>query len=429
MNEPSSAYKQLKRKLKMRTAELLENDHLGDERHVRLQRETVIAQLRQALSDTVTETRQAGLSPAEQEQMILELAEEIVGLGPLESLMADPDISEIMVNGPNQIFVERHGHLEHTDATFRDTEHLMFIIERLLDLAGVTVTESEPTADASLPDGSRLNVVLPPIALSGPTLTIRRKLKKFTLEQLIELGSITQKAAQLLEACVRARVNIVVAGGTSTGKTTLVSALSKFIPAQERIVTIENIGELELPNCEHWVRLVARPPNTEGRGEITLRTLVKNALRMRPDRIILGEARGGEALDIVQAMHTGHNGVLTILHANSPAAALERLETLMLMSGLELPLSVCKQQVVSAVDLIVQLSRFPDGSRRIEQIVQVAGVNAEGFVVEPLFAVEQEIEGRTALSRELEPTGVKPRFLKKFARYNLEVPAELFQRA
>jgi len=427
MPEPPVGYQQLKRKLKARLAELLEGN--GTERHIRLDRESLTLQLRQALRTAPAELKLPALSPEYQEQIIRELAEEIVGVGPLELLMDDPEISEIMVNGPSEVFVERHGRLERTTAAFRDTEHLMSVIERLLDRAGVTVTESEPCADASLPDGSRLNVVLPPIALNGPTLTIRRKLKQLTVEDIIALGSVSAKAAQFLEVCVKAHVNMVIAGGTSTGKTTLVSILSKCIPSGERVVTIENVAELELLNREHWVRMVSRPPNADGRGEITLRTLVKNALRMRPDRIILGEARGGEALDIVQAMLTGHDGVLTVLHANSPASALERLETLMLMSGLELPLSICKQQVASAVELVVQLSRFPNGSRRIEQIVQVAGVSPEGFLIEPLFEINETVEGHKAAKGVLEATGTAPRFTKKFVRYNLEVSPELFQRA
>ncbi len=429
MGEPAG-YQQLKRRLKARLSEILDANGAGGESRVRLDRETLTIHLRQALATAPADMKLPVLGPEYQEQAIRELADEIVGIGPLELLMEDAEISEIMVNGPNEVFVERHGKLERTTAAFRDTNHLMMVIERLLDRAGVTVTESEPCADASLPDGSRLNVILPPLALNGPTLTIRRKLRQLTVDDIIKLGAISTKAADFLAACVQAKINMVIAGGTSTGKTTLVSILSKCIPSNERVVTIENVAELELLNREHWVRLVARPPNTEGRGEISLWMLVRNALRMRPDRIILGEARGGEALDIVQAMQTGHDGVLTVLHANSPASALERLETLMLMSGLELPLSVCKQQVASAVELVVQLSRFPDGSRRIEQIVQVAGVNSEGFTLEPLFAVEQEVEGRGVTNRGgLEPTGTTPRFMKKFTRYNLEVSPELFQRS
>lgn len=427
-----TAYEQLKSKVKIRLARLLQDHEFNGQEVSSASRERVAGQIQQVLGQVLemlpAELRQHAAAAEQRQRLIRELTEEIVGIGPLESLLMDPEVTEIMVNGAQQVYAERQGSLQLTGVTFHDTAHLMAMIERLLDQAGVAVTESEPCVDASLSDGSRINVVLPPVSVSGPTVTIRKRLRQISAEELVSLGSISPQAATFLEVCVKSRVNMIVAGGTSTGKTTLVGILSAFIPPEERIITIENVAELELPHRPHWVRLVARLPNLEGRGEVSLRTLVKNALRMRPDRIILGEARGGEALDIVQAMQTGHEGVITVLHANSPEGALERLETLMLMSGLDMPLSACRHQVAQAVELIIQLSRFPDGSRRIERIVQVTGTKSAGFLTEDLFAVQVQAagEGASAIG-PLAPTGVLPRFTKKFIRHHQEVPAGLFQ--
>ena len=366
------------------------------------------------------------LSSVEREQLLKDVADELIGLGPLEPLLDDPGITEIMVNGPHQIYVERAGRLEPVLATFRDTHHLMSIIERLLEGTGVAVHESQLCVDARLADGSRLNVVIPPIILNGPTMTIRKQQRQWKMDDFIEIGSLTPQVAEFLNACVRSRVNLVVSGGTSTGKTTLVSVLSGFIPPEERIITIENIAELELPDRDHWLRLVARSANIEGRGEVTLRALVRNALRMRPDRIILGEARGPEALDVVQAMHTGHEGVITVLHANSPGAALERLETMMLMSGLDLPPQACQQQIVSSVDLVLHMSRFVDGSRRIASMAQVLGAGHSGFRLEDLFVFDvQGFSPEGSVQGSYRYTGVAPKFLSKFQLNNVEVPAWL----
>jgi len=413
------SYEQLKGSLKLRLAELLE----GDATHrvsSRLTRERISTHVRTMLN----ETAEAALSAEDRERLINEVATEILGLGPLETLLADPQISEIMVNGPSQIYVERQGKLEQVPQTFQDTNHLMTVLERLLDSVGASATGSEPCVDASLPDGTRLNVIIPPVAPNGPVITIRKRSQRWTVRDLMALGTLNQQMAEFLQACVKVKTNILVSGGTSTGKTTLVNVLSEWIPAQERIITIENVSELDLPNRTHWVRLVGRTANVDGRGEISLRILVRNALRMRPDRLILGEARGGEGLDVVQAMHTGHEGVITILHANSPHAALERLETLMLMSGLELPPQACRTQIASAVDLLIHMARFPDGSRRVAAVTQLMGSSQTGFELEPLFVFEVDgysPEGQ--LHGHHRYTGARPKFLPKFRVNNVEVPA------
>ena len=418
----SQVYEQWKHALRLRLGELLDNGARATGAST-LDRKTISTQL-SLLNNTLLESGQAVLSTQEQKRLIEELANEVIGLGPLEPLVADPEVTEIMVNGPSQVFVERHGRLERASATFRDEQHVMAVIERLLESARLSVTETNPCVDASLPDGSRINVIIPPLVLNGPTLTIRKKLRQWKMEEVVSLESLSPEAAEFLEACVKAKVNFVISGGTSTGKTTLVSILSCFIPRDERIITIENVAELELPNREHWIRLVSRSSNMEGRGEVPLRTLVRNALRMRPDRIILGEARSGEALDVVQAMHTGHEGVMTVLHANSPEAALERLETLMLMSGLDLPPQVCRAQIASVVDVVVHLSRYTDGRRRITSIAHVLGSSQGGFQLEELFVFEvRGFQADGMLDGGLRYTGVRPKFLPKFQVSNVPIPA------
>ena len=415
-------YDQIKRAVKLRVAQTLETNGRGV-RQASVDRELLASQLRELLAAQSPEARVA-FSPAEQERLLHDLSEEIIGVGPLAAFLHDPTVNEIMINGPQEIFLERAGRLERATATFRDTNHLMSVIERLLDGVGVTVTEASPCVDASLPDGTRINVIIPPLVLNGPTVTIRRKQRSWTMEDLRSSGLVSQEVAQFLECCVRAKVNLVISGGTSTGKTTLVTILSTFIPPEERVISIENVAELELINRQHWVRLVGRAGSVDGRGEIPLRTLVRNALRMRPDRIILGEARGGEALDVVQAMHTGHDGVITVLHGNSPLAALERLETMMLMSGLDLPPPVCRAQIASAVDAVIHLARYADGSRRIASIAQVLGTTPDGFQIEEMFT--QDVRGYSAsgtLDAGLRYTGARPKVLQKFRLHNVEVPA------
>lgn len=411
-------------RLRGRLVELLNG--MPDDRRAHVSSQVLKERLRQELrAMPVDDYRVLRISrQGEEDRFLQKIIDETLGLSPLDRLLVDPTISEIMVNGPHEVFVERGGRLQCLDnVQFRDTQHLMAVIERLLNPLGLSVNESNQVCDASLPDGSRINVIIPPLTLNGPVVTIRRKLREWTMEEYVATLALNQQAAEFLQACVRARVNCIVSGGTSSGKTTLVSILSAFIPPHERVITIETVAELTLVNRRHWIRLVSKAPNLEGRGEIPLRTLVRNALRMRPDRIILGEARGGEALDVVQAMHTGHEGVITVLHANSPQAALERLETLMLMSGLELPPQACRMQVTSVVDLVIHLARFADGSRRIATITQVLGSSQEGFQLEDLCVFEVEgfsEEGR--MRGALRYTGARPKFLQKFQLNNVPLP-------
>jgi len=379
--------------------------------------------VRRVVLEGLAHERDVKLTAPARERMIAELTNELMGYGPIAPLLQDTTVTEIMVNGPSSVFVERAGRVEPTKITFRNEEHLRFCIERMLDPLGLSVNESEPFVDASLSDGSRLNIVIPPLALDGPIVTIRKQLIPFTLEKLVTFHALTDEVAEFLKACVQARVNILISGGTSTGKTTLGMVLSAFIGPEERVMTIENVPELQLVHTDHWLRLVARPPNIEGRGEITVRQLVKNALRMRPDRIILGEARGAEALDMIQAMHTGHEGFFTLIHGNAPEAALERLETLMLMSDVALSPRACRQQIASAIELIVHLSRCPDGSRRVTHIAQVAGVTEQGFLLEELatFHVEPSTTPEV-FTGQLRPTGCRPKFLDKLTTHQVPLP-------
>ena len=420
--ETRQIYERVKSRLKRRVVDLLDGKsetYISDRKRRALERS--LWSVLRALPEEEDVVR---LSDGERERLVQNAIDEIVGLGPLDRLLIDPTISEIMVNGPFEIFIERDGQLQRLKETFRDEQELSVVIERMLGSAGVTVNESHPVCDATLLDGSRINVIISPLVLQGPVITIRRKLRDWTMEDYLSLGSLNQQQAEFLEACVKAKVNIVISGGTSTGKTSLVAILSAYIPHDHRVITIENVPELELHNRDHWIRLVCRPPNLEGQGEIPLRVLVKNALRMRPDRIILGEARGGEALDVVQAMHTGHDGFITVLHANTPRAALERLQTLMLMSGLDLPPAACRTQIASAVDIVIHITRFADGSRRVETITQVLGTTEEGFELEDLFTLEAEgFSSDGKLRGTVRYSGARPNFLSKFGLNNVAVPA------
>ena len=414
-------YERVKARLKMRLVDVLDGDHataLSAER-----RQALEGQLRDVLHALPEDFRALRLSEDDEHLLVREVFDDVVGYGPLDPFLQDATISEIMVNGPHVIFVEREGQLVRADAKFRDTQHLMAVIERMLGSVGMSVNESSPLCDASLPDGSRINVIISPLVINGPVVTIRRKLRDWLMADYLQLGALSEQTAEFLEACVKAKVNLVVSGGTSSGKTTLVTILSASISSDQRVITIENVPELELVHRDHWIRVVGKAPNLEGKGEIPLRILVKNALRMRPDRLILGEARGGEALDVVQAMHSGHDGFITVLHANSARASLERLETLMLMSGLDLPPSACRVQIASAVDLLIHMGRFADGSRRISTITQVLGSSAEGFELEDLFLFEAEAftsEGK--LQGTCRYTGARPKFLGKFRLNNVPVP-------
>lgn len=363
----------------------------------------------------------------DRERLVEELISEILGLGPIEPLLKDPSVTEVMVNGPDSIYIERKGRLQKTDVRFRNTEHLMHIIDRIVTAVGRRVDESSPMVDARLADGSRVNVIIPPLSLTGPCVTIRKFSKDvLTVDKMIEFGSFDQRMAEFLEDCVKGRLNIVVSGGTGSGKTTLLNVLSSYVPATERIVTLEDSAELQLKQ-DHVVTLETRPPNIEGEGEVTMRDLVRNALRMRPDRIIVGECRTGEALDMLQAMNTGHDGSMTTAHANSARDALSRLETMVLMSGMELPLRAIRSQIASAVDIIVQIARLRDGSRKIINIAEVTGMEGDIITLQDLFYFENhglDQDGR--ITGAFLTSGLRPLCTEKLAMNGVTLPPDLF---
>ncbi|OJW02836.1 MAG: type II secretion system protein E [Chloroflexi bacterium 54-19] len=367
------------------------------------------------------------LSRVERQNLLDAILSEIMGFGPLDPLLRDDSISEIMVNSPKQIYIERKGKLVRVDITFQNNEHVMRILERIVAPLGRRLDESSPMVDARLPDGSRVNAIIPPIALKGPSITIRKFSKKpLTIEDLIKFGSMTPKIAEFLKGCVESRLNIIVSGGTGSGKTTLLNVLSNFIPDDERIVTVENAAELQLWK-DHVVTLESRPANVEGRGEISIRDLVINCLRMRPDRIVVGECRGGEALDMLQAMNTGHDGSLTTAHANSPKDTISRLETMCLMAGMDLPVRAIRDQIASAVNVIVQQERMQDGSRKIVSITEVDGMEGDVIKMNEIFRFEQTgLDENNKVMGTLRPTGVQPRFLERFEKYNIFLPPDTF---
>ncbi len=361
------------------------------------------------------------------EQLFRDVQNELIGYGPIQQFLDDPDVSEIMVNGPEKIFVERNGKLTLTNARFRDDDHVLRIIERIVLPLGRRIDADTPMVDARLPDGSRVNAVIPPIAIDGPSITIRKfKRDKLTVEQLIEYGSLTETMAEFLRACVAARLNIVVSGGTGSGKTTLLNILSSFIPSDERVVTIEDAAELQLRQ-EHVVRLETRSHSADGKASITVRDLVRNALRMRPDRIIVGECRGGETLDMLQAMNTGHDGSLTTLHANTPRDAIARMETMSLMAGLDMPLRVIREQIASAVDLIVQQTRLRDGSRKVTSITEVVGMEGDTVVMTEVFRFEQTgISPEKKIIGSLKATGIRPLFMPRLEDAGFKLGPQVF---
>ena len=353
---------------------------------------------------------------------------DILGYGPLEPLLADNSITEVMVNGSQTVYVERYGKIEKSNVVFEDNEHLMRIIDRIVAPLGRRVDEASPMVDARLPSGYRVNATIPPLSLDGPLLTIRKFAQTpYTAQDLVANGTLTTKLVSFLKACVEARINMVISGGTGTGKTTLLNVVSAFIPENERIVTIEDTAELQLKQA-HVVRMEKRPPNVEGKGEVTIRALVINALRMRPDRIIVGESRGSEALDMLQAMNTGHDGSMTTIHSNSPRDSLRRIETMVLMAGMELPLNAIREQVASAIQLVVHVDRLRDGTRKVVQVTEVQGMETETIVMQDLFAFHQTgfVNGRVIGA--IKSTGLRPKFSDKFAINNIELPSDIFVR-
>jgi pilus assembly protein CpaF len=373
------------------------------------------------------------LTREERRQIVRDISDDILGYGPLEPLLQDDSITEVMVNDYDRIYIERGGKIERARSTFADTAHLLRIIDKIVSQVGRRVDEASPMVDARLPDGSRVNAIIPPLALRGPTLTIRKFSRDpYTMDDLISFGTLTPKAAQFLAACVRGKLNVLISGGTGTGKTTTLNALSAFVPNDERIITIEDAAELQLQQ-EHVITLEARPPNIEGQGEIRIRELVRNALRMRPDRIIVGEVRGPETLDMLQAMNTGHEGSLTTIHANSPRDALSRLETLVLTAGVELPLRAIREQISSAFDVLVQISRLVDGSRRLTHVTEVLRMESDVVTLQDIFLAkppDEETAAATHALRLLTPlacTGLKPHFLEKMASAGVALPPTFFE--
>src|SRR4051794_7287989 len=418
----NKSFEDLKRHIHGKLVEKLDFTRVKD-----LQSDALRKDIRRVI-EHLCDTENPLLNRMERERLIDEILDETLGFGPLEALLKDPTISDILINGPVNIFVERRGKIEKTDIKFRDNEHLMQIIDRIVSKVGRRVDETSPMVDARLPDGSRFNAIIPPLALDGPTVSIRRfGSNPLKLEDLLNYKAFTPEMAMLMEACIKARLNIVISGGTGCGKTTLLNTLSSFIPGEERVITIEDAAELQLQQ-DHIVRLETRPPNIEGKGAILCRDLVKNALRMRPERIIIGECRGSETLDMLQAMNTGHNGSMTTLHANTPRDAQARMETMIMMAGLELPIKAMRQQISSAVDLIIQANRLQGGPRKVTSIMEVMGMEQDMIIMQEIFRYRQlgiDQNGRTY--GQFEATGVRPTFVNRLEAAGIKLPSNLFQ--
>ncbi|MDD2715391.1 MAG: CpaF family protein [Candidatus Wallbacteria bacterium] len=375
----------------------------------------------------LTAERMLKIAPPVQKKIIEDVLDDVLGLGPIQKLLRDDSLSEIMVNGPKQVYIERKGKLVLSDVTFRDNEHVLHIIEKIIAPLGRRCDESSPMVDARLKDGSRVNAIIPPLALNGPTITIR-KFKKDPLQvsDLVRWNTLTQEMADFVKACVHGRLNIVISGGTGSGKTTTLNILSGFIPEDERIITVEDAAELQLRQ-PHVVSLETRPPNIEGKGEVTIRDLIKNTLRMRPERVVVGECRGGEALDMLQAMNTGHDGSLTTGHANTPRDMIRRLETMVMMSGMDLPVKAIRENISSAIHLIVQQSRLQDGSRKVTHITEVQGMEGETVVLQDIFIFEaQGLDEKGKIIGKLKPTGIRPKFMDKLISHGQNLPADIF---
>jgi pilus assembly protein CpaF len=425
-HSPEDPFQGLKQKIHQKVIEALDEESFR--RPVPSDREEKDFSARvEELINRIMDREAEYLSRMERQKIVTEIMDEVVGYGPIEPLIRDPEISEIMVNGPKQVFIERDGKLEKTGISFRDNEHVMHIIDKIVSPLGRRIDESMPMVDARLPDGSRVNAVIPPLSLIGPVITIRKFSREpLTIQDLIRFGTLTPQMATFLEACVKARLNIIISGGTGSGKTSTLNVLSSFIPANERIVTIEDAAELQL-NQEHVITLESRPPNIEGKGEITIRDLVRNALRMRPERIVVGEVRSGEALDMLQAMNTGHDGSLTTVHANSPRNLLVRLETMVMMAGMELPAKAIREQIASAFDLIIHQARLRDGSRKITHVTEVVGMEEDKITLQDIFVYK--ITGTDERNRALgkfRATGVVPRALNKLETAGIHLPPNFF---
>lgn len=385
-------------------------------------------QVVQTMLEQAYERTKVQLPPTARSQLFKDITDEVLGYGPIQQFLDDPDVNEVMVNGPDKVYLERKGKLVKTNIVFEDDDHVLRVIERIVFPLGRRVDIDTPIVDARLPDGSRVNVVIPPVAIDGPSITIRKFRKdKLSIDQLIEYDSLTKFMAEFLRACVIGRLNIVISGGTGSGKTTLLNILSSFIPEDERIVTIEDAAELQLPQ-DHVVRLESQPQSADGKSAITIRDLVRNSLRMRANRVVVGECRGGETLDMLQAMNTGHDGSLTTLHANSPRDAISRMETMALMSGLEMPLKVIREQIASAIDLIVQRSRLRDGARKITAITEVVGMEGDTVVLTDIFIFEHTgVDADGKVLGELKPTGIRPLFSSRLEASGYKLSPEVFK--
>jgi pilus assembly protein CpaF len=419
--QSNKGFEELKRLIHSRLVDKLDLSKVSD-----LAGETLRREIRLVV-ERLCDTENPLLNRMERERLIDEVLDETFGFGPLEMLLKDPTVSDILVNGPHKIYVERRGKLEKTEVKFRDNDHLLQIIDRIVSKVGRRVDETSPMVDARLPDGSRVNAIIPPLALDGPSLSIRRfGANPLKLEDLLNFKAFTPEMAMLMEACIKARLNVIISGGTGCGKTTLLNTLSAFIPHDERIVTIEDAAELQLQQ-DHIVRLETRPPNIEGKGAVTTRDLVRNALRMRPERIIIGECRGGESLDMLQAMNTGHSGSMTTLHANSTRDAQARLETMIMMAGMELPIKAMRQQISSAVDLIIQANRLQGGPRKVTSITEVMNMEQDVIIMQDIFRFKQlGIDQNGRAFGQFEATGVRPSFISRLESAGIKLPSNLF---
>ncbi|MGA2192873.1 MAG: CpaF family protein [Nitrospirota bacterium] len=418
----SDSYQQLKSRIHRHLIERLDLVNLDMVGRNKLRNE-----IGSILADIITK-QNVPLNQTDRERLIIDVQHETFGLGPLEPLLADPDIADILVNNSREVYVEKFGKLQKVDVVFRDDAHLMQIIDRIVSKVGRRVDESSPMVDARLPDGSRINAIIPPLALDGPALSIRRfGVDPLRMDDVLAKETLTPNMVKLLKGAIKARLNILISGGTGTGKTTMLNILSEYVPNDERIITIEDSAELQLKQ-EHVVRLETRPPNIEGTGMITQRELVRNCLRMRPDRIILGEVRGGEALDMLQAMNTGHDGSLCTIHANSPRDALARLETMVLMSGMDLPERAIKEHVAAAINIVIQLARLSDGTRKVVKLSEITGMEGSVIVMQDIFIFEKKgVSDEGKVIGRFMPTGVRPQFADKLRVSGVELPPDMFE--